>query len=175
MDTLREYEEQERVSPAVTPASPCSSEELNTPLLKRIAKRLFKANQESAAQTPPEAGTNPQTPDLELEISNDGLTRKEERLCRKASPAKTVSRSGTPNKKVDSSKSSLKNSQSSLKSTPLKSVGNLQEAQKKTPKATTGSGKPAAKVKRLELQRSSKASVATSNNQRKITDFFGLC
>ena len=42
LETLREYEEEaEKASPEM-PGSPCSSEELNTPLLKRIAKKLFK-------------------------------------------------------------------------------------------------------------------------------------
>ena len=56
LDTLKEYEEMEKNSPVAaattpkvpaTPVSPCSSEDLDTPLLKKIAKRLFKAQQEA--------------------------------------------------------------------------------------------------------------------------------
>merc|ERR1719245_2534645 len=38
LSTLKEYEDLERNSPR-TPRSPCSDEELNTPLLRRIAQR----------------------------------------------------------------------------------------------------------------------------------------
>ena len=44
LETLREYEEEAEKASPEPPGSPCSSEELNTPLLKRIAKKLFKVN-----------------------------------------------------------------------------------------------------------------------------------
>ena len=102
LETLKEYEDLERESPTVTPGiilfflffnheckcsvnfhdfffqmagSPCSSEEMNTPLLRRIAQRLFKNNQNAETSTP----NDPQesSPVLketlnQFEISNDG-------------------------------------------------------------------------------------------------------
>merc|ERR1711971_281699 len=68
LETLREYEEEaEKASPEM-PGSPCSSEELNTPLLKRIAKKLFKAQQASPSTE------SPITKAIEFEISNDGFS-----------------------------------------------------------------------------------------------------
>ena len=100
LETLKEYEDLERETPTVTPGiipffcnheckcsvnlhafffqmagSPCSSEEMNTPLLRRIAQRLFKNNQNGETSTP----NDPQesSPVLketlnQFEISNDG-------------------------------------------------------------------------------------------------------
>ena len=76
LDTLKEYEEMERNSPVATPslpptpASPCSSEDLNTPLLKKIAKRLFKANQASPdCPTPGSKSPKKNAPLSEIKIA----------------------------------------------------------------------------------------------------------
>ena len=151
LETLREYEEQEKSSPT-TPGSPCSSEELNTPLLKRIAKRLFKANQD--ANTPVSKALG------QLEISNDGISNDSADIklvpSTKNSPIKRLSPVKDENSAI---------SKRDLEQSPLQKLKSPAIAKKVTPASPLGRPKKANKVKKTSLE--------FSNQQRKITDFFG--
>merc|ERR550534_3031885 len=95
LETLREYEEEaEKASPEM-PGSPCSSEELNTPLLKRIAKKLFKAQQASPSTE------SPITKAIEFEISNDGFSQGSDMAmtCQNQRPKETYKNGRAPQKK----------------------------------------------------------------------------
>merc|ERR1719362_593309 len=92
LETLREYEEEaEKASPEM-PGSPCSSEELNTPLLKRIAKKLFKAQQASPSTE------SPITKAIEFEISNDGFSQGSDMAmtCQNQRPKETSKNGAAP-------------------------------------------------------------------------------
>merc|ERR550534_2055816 len=95
LETLKEYEEEaEKASPEM-PGSPCSSEELNTPLLKRIAKKLFKAQQASPSTE------SPITKAIEFEISNDGFSQGSDMAmtCQNQRPKETSKNGRAPQKK----------------------------------------------------------------------------
>jgi len=111
LETLREYEEEaEKASPEM-PGSPCSSEELNTPLLKRIAKKLFKAQQASPSTESPISKA------IELEISNDGFSDMD-MTCENKRPKETPKNGHAP-KKSPIINSSPKNTTSQRKKRTL--------------------------------------------------------
>ena len=108
LDTLKEYEEMEKNSPAAaattprlpaTPASPCSSEDLDTPLLKKIAKRLFKAQQASPECTTTPNGYSPKkarakSPVKITRASPSKLSQSPERLQKEIKRPKEINSSG---------------------------------------------------------------------------------
>ena len=157
LDTLKEYEEQEKETPEA-PASPCSSEELNTPLLKRIAKRLFKANQNSPSE--PETPTTPSViKDVELEISNDGLSDTAKTPLKNKSPVKRLISPKSPvfntlghypsTKPPNLSKLTPKSSKIPIttpKSRPLATLNSKSKDVKKVPTARKAPKSPAAKT-----------------------------
>jgi len=164
LTTLKEYEEEfEKASPE-PPGSPCSSEDLNTPLLKRIAKKLFKANQASPSTESP---TTKVIKAMELEISNDSLHEEDENNrpneknsnnsqtavglhlefdSPRTEKAKKVAIQPPPKKPFEEVKKSLILQQPSPKQRPTKSKV----------------------LKRRTID-------FTAANNRKMTDFFGLC
>ena len=148
---MKEYEDLERNSPR-TPRSPCSDEELNTPLLRRIAQRYVHDTPD--VQTPSKSKAKP----IFSPFKDDNDSSKEN-IELETTPAATSNKTNTEPKDLE-------------ETAPLSSeiIQPLPKSSKASPKRRSrkSTSSKVKLVKRLEFSKPS------SPNQSKITDFFGL-
>ena len=155
----------EKDSPAtpMTPASPCSSEDLDTPLLKRIAKRLFKAQQGSPSESSNQVNASAKKSPLKVKRAcprSPKLSQSPERIHRQNGTLQQ-----TPLKKTVSSPVTPRRPQCP-DTTVHKTVEKGQTVTEK--KKQTPSLKPSANPKPT----TSKSKSKVMQNQSRITDFF---